>query len=188
MCIELFWSKHIDIEWEVNLHFWNLWGHFDLTPNSKVVTIYLSINSVRIFVYLMELTSVIRSWNFESVFQVQTHLMNEFLKSNVLFMAAKLCFFLYILSLFLNIWLFWSMSLDSSYGNSPPRYALSEWIRCRFDYLALRNSGIRNDKFAPIRELFKAHLHTLFRLYWLHKTITIDWQLFPSGNRCAFLE
>ena len=58
----------------------------------------------------------------------------------------------------------------------------------RFDDRALRNARFRNDKFAPIRELFTEFQNTILRLYWPHETITIDEQLFPSRNRCGFLQ
>lgn len=58
----------------------------------------------------------------------------------------------------------------------------------RFDDRATRNVRFRHDKFAAIREIFTEFQNSILRLYWHHDTITIDEQLYPSRNRCPFLQ
>lgn len=58
----------------------------------------------------------------------------------------------------------------------------------RFDDRSTRNARYRNDKFAPIRELFTEFQRAILQLYWPNQDITVDEQLFPTKNRCAFLQ
>ena len=58
----------------------------------------------------------------------------------------------------------------------------------RFDDKSTRNARFRNDKFAPIREIFTAFQDAILRLYWPHDCITIDEQLYPSRNWCSILQ
>lgn len=58
----------------------------------------------------------------------------------------------------------------------------------RFDDRAQRNARYRNDKFSAIREVFTLFQDAILRLYWPHENITVDEQLFPSRNRCSFLQ
>ena len=58
----------------------------------------------------------------------------------------------------------------------------------RFDNKGTRNQRYRNDKFAPIREIFLIFQEQIALLYWPNDSITVDEQLFPSRNRCPFLQ
>lgn len=55
-----------------------------------------------------------------------------------------------------------------------------------FDDKATRNALYRNDKFAVVREMFALFHNAIARLYWPHKCITVDEQLFQSRNRSLF--
>lgn len=58
----------------------------------------------------------------------------------------------------------------------------------RFDDKASRNERYRNDKFAPIREIFTFFQNNIEKLFYPFADICVDEQLLALRNRCPFIQ